>query len=98
MNLSVLAEAREDILAAARWYETREPGLGAALVEEIDTALSRISAGPELFPLMYRTARRALTRRFPYAVYFLYDETDIVILAVLHQRRNRGALDARLEE
>ncbi|MEO0810939.1 MAG: type II toxin-antitoxin system RelE/ParE family toxin [Pseudomonadota bacterium] len=98
MSLSVLAEARGDILAAACWYESRELGLGEALVEEIDATLLRIEAGPERFPVMYRSARRALVRRFPYAIYFLCDSADIVILAVLHQRRDRGAINERFEE
>lgn len=98
MTLRVLREARDDIVAAAQWYEDREPGLGEALIAEIDRLFVRIAGGPERFPILYRTARRALTRRFPYAVYFLGDGADIVILAVLHQRRDRSVLDERLEE
>jgi plasmid stabilization system protein ParE len=32
--------------------------------------------------------RRALLQRFPYAVYFILDDQIIVILAILHQRRD----------
>ena len=43
-------------------------------------------------PLGYKDLRagirRALTRRFPYAVYFSIEEDAIVILAVLHTARD----------
>jgi plasmid stabilization system protein ParE len=32
-------------------------------------------------------ARRVLTRRFPFAVYFVYEQDVVEVLAVLHQRR-----------
>jgi hypothetical protein len=37
-------------------------------------------------------------RRFPYAVYFSTRESEIVVVAVLHQRRSPSALDKRLAE
>lgn len=43
-----------------------------------------------------KSIRRALCKKFPYAVYFTRKNSDIIVLAVLHQRRqptmwqNRG--------
>lgn len=93
--LQLTPEARDDIVAAARWYEDREPGLGVQFVTAVDTALARVEAGQMKYPIAHGAMRRALTRRFPYAIYFLVEPDSIVVLALLHQRRDRSVLDER---
>ena len=97
MTFRVRPEARADIFDAAQWYEDREPGLGVAFIAEIDAAFQRIELGPERYTSIHRQLRRVLVRRFPYAVYFGVDAADIVIFAVLHQRRAPKILDDRLD-
>jgi toxin ParE1/3/4 len=94
MTFRVRPEARADIFDAAQWYEDREPGLGVAFIAEIDAAFQRIELG---YTLIYRQLRRVLVHRCPYAVYFGVDAADIVIFAVLHQRRAPKILDDRLD-
>ena len=71
MTLRVRPEARADILDAARWYEDREPGLGAALVAEVEAIFQRVERGPLRYRFAYRGLRIALSHRFPYAAYFM---------------------------
>jgi toxin ParE1/3/4 len=98
MTLRVHPEARADILDAARWYETREPGLGNAFVAEMDAVFLRIERGPQRYRIAYRGLRIALCRRFPYAAYFIQAGGDVIVLAILHQRLDRKVLDERLED
>ncbi|MDZ4842791.1 MAG: type II toxin-antitoxin system RelE/ParE family toxin [Hyphomicrobium aestuarii] len=98
MTLRIRPEARVDLLDAVRWYEDRETGLGAALVSEIDAVFHRVALGPSRFRTAYRGLRVALSHRFPYAVYYLEEDDDVVILAILHQRRDRKVLDTRIDD
>ena len=41
--------------------------------------------------------RRALTKRFPYAIYFSIEGTVIVVLAVLHAARNPAEWQRQVE-
>jgi plasmid stabilization system protein ParE len=92
----VSAEADGDIRDAAQWYEQQQAGLGAEFVHEIDAVFSRIDDGALRFPVVYRALRRALVRRFSYAIYFERDDIgDVLVLAVLHQRLDRTLLDER---
>jgi hypothetical protein len=52
---------------------------------------------PERDALIHRQLRRALVRRFPYAVYFGPEAAGVVIFAVLHQRRAPKILDDRVD-
>jgi plasmid stabilization system protein ParE len=97
IRLILRPSAEEDIYSTRDWYEAEEPGLGARFVAELGNSLRRIQALPLQFPDVGRGVRRALLRRFPYAVYFILpDERRAVVLAVLHQRRHPGAWKKRL--
>ena len=63
-------------------------GAGRALVNEITTVFGKIRERPRRYPIVYDHVHRALTSRFRFAVFFeiVEDRTEIVILAVLHQR------------
>ena len=96
MTLRVTEEALSDIGEASLWYDAQQSGLGSRIILEIDATLLRIEDGPLRYPVFYRGLRRALVRRFPYAVYF-HDEQHVVsVLAVLHQRRDTKVLNERL--
>jgi toxin ParE1/3/4 len=92
---SVRPEALRDVAAAARWYNKQEKGLGWDFLGEIEAVFNRIEKGSKRYRLRYGVARKALCRRFPYAIYFRIDGPDTVILAVLHQRRNLEPLGDR---
>lgn len=55
---------------------------------EIDRALGAIAIRPLRFPVIIGETRRALVRRYPYAVFFRIRPSTavVVVLAVLHQR------------
>lgn len=73
------------------WYAARDTEIGARFLGEVDHVLTRMSRGPNQFPLVHgESVRRALLRHFPYAVYFRTDATHATVLAVVHQRRDEA--------
>lgn len=82
--------------AAYDWYEEREPGLGAKFLLAVDEVIGAILQNPLRFQRVHRTARRALTYHFPYAVYFVVDEERIVVLSVFHAKRNPRRWQGRI--
>ncbi len=88
MQLLVRPAAAADIEEAYRWYEQQRAGLGEEFLAAVDSILGAIVAHPTTYPVIHREARRALLRRFPYAVFFRsYGET-VVVLACMHGRRD----------
>lgn len=81
--------ARAELREAARWYEGRAEGLGGEFVVEMGACLTRIADTPERFPEVRGASgvRRALLRRFPYAIIFLVQDAIVTVLAVAHARR-----------
>ena len=54
----------------------------------IDHVFTQIVDRPLMYPVVYDEVRRALFRRFAYSVFFIVETTDVVVLAVHHQRRD----------
>ncbi len=77
-----------DVEAAFEWYEKEHPGLGLGFLDELRATYDRIVSRPLKYPDLRNGIRRALLRRFPYAVYFALEGELIVILAVLHASRD----------
>jgi plasmid stabilization system protein ParE len=86
-------EARLDLRNARAWYESERAGLGDRFVDAVDDALTAVRDRPasheEVDPR--RGVRRALTRTFPYILYFVVECDTVVVLAVLHAARTPEA-------
>ncbi len=84
-----------DVEAAFEWYENERAGLGVEFLEELRAAYNRIAEGPLKYQELRGGIRRALLRRFPYAVYFAIEADDVVVVAVLHASRDPGQWQRR---
>ena len=80
--------AQADIDEAVTWYEQQQSGLGSRFLDALDHVFNRVCDTPLQFPAISVDVRRALLHTFPYAVYFRETEQAVVILAVLHLRRD----------
>ena len=87
-RLIVRPEAEAEMADAFDWYEDRVPGLGSEFLLCVDAVFSAILRSPQQFPRVHKIVRRALTRRFPYEVFFVEDHECIVVLSVFHAKRD----------
>jgi plasmid stabilization system protein ParE len=87
--------AAADLEEAALWYEGQRPGLGGEFLEAAEEAVSRAMGAPEGYAVVYEDRRRVLLVRFPYSlVYRLIDE-QVVVIAVVHAKRNPSVWRSR---
>jgi toxin ParE1/3/4 len=70
-------------------------GIRSEFTLRFDALVERIAQNPLQFPEIGSGVRRALLRRFPYAIYFVATGSPIII-AVLHQRRYPAEWKQRL--
>jgi plasmid stabilization system protein ParE len=69
--------------------------LGDEFLSEIDRILDQIQANPELHAIVYRDVRRAVARRFSYAVYYRIEPAQITVIAVHHSKRDPRSWQSR---
>ena len=78
-------EVDPDLSEARTFYEERRLGLGDELLAAVQLLVARIARAPLEFPVVHRGIRRALIKRFPYAIFFRASDTEILVLAILRQ-------------
>jgi len=93
----VLPEAEEDASAAARWYEDQRGGLGLEFLGAFQGALDRVAHAPQAYLAWPREPRyrRARLHRFPYLLFFEFDNEVVEVVALVHERRRPGFWLAR---
>ncbi len=87
--------AEHDVRKAFSWYKKQRPGLGRELVVELDAVYERLSENPYLYAEIRNGVRRAIVRRFPYAVFYLIAEAEVRVLAVIDMARNPAVWERR---
>jgi len=92
ISLIIRPEAERDLNEAYRWYEQQFDGLGQEFVICIDAVLSVIRRTPKISPKIYKDIRRALIRRFPYGIFYIFERDKVIVLAFLHTRRDPGPI------
>ncbi|MGH9413009.1 MAG: type II toxin-antitoxin system RelE/ParE family toxin [Terriglobales bacterium] len=86
-TLVVRGEVAHELNEVYRWYEQRREGLGSAFLDGAEHTLHAIQARPQSFPVVAGEVRRAILHRFPYAIFYRFDENRILVLAVFHGSR-----------
>ena len=96
MKVRLHPDARAELRHARTWYYDRSPLTAVAFAHAVDSAVSRIKEAPSSFPLTDHGTRKFVLRRFPFSILYRAGETDIVIVAVAHQKRRPGYWSARV--
>ena len=62
-------------------------------MHRVDVKLSVIAQSPQLFRKRFGPYRLAATERFPYSIYFIWDESAgiVTVRRVLHFKQDRNA-------
>jgi toxin ParE1/3/4 len=82
-----LPQAEQEMLEAARFYESQTAGLGVDYLSEVERAVRTIAESPTIWPVIEGELRRRLIRRFPFGILYRIEPEEIVIIAVAHLRR-----------
>ena len=80
-------QAEGEALEVRHWYESRSSGLGEQFSKSLEALVGRIAEAPFGFPTIHGETRRAVLRRFPYAIYFRMDGDSVVVLSI-HGRQH----------
>jgi len=90
-RLRLTPEAELDLDDAHRWYQAQRPRLAADFLAAVEACMASVRRHPEAYQLVDPTMRRALLRRFPYAVFYEEEAIDIVVYGVFHCARHPRA-------
>ncbi len=93
---ALLPEAARDLDEAYAWYECQRSGLGEEFLGCVEARVEQVCRDPEWFPIAHDHYRRALVRRFPYAIFYRWADGIVTIYAVFHTARDPAKWRQRL--
>lgn len=87
-KIIIRPEAEADLTESFRWYQAQVPSLGIEFLNCIDDAFDLIIENPRIYQKIYKNVRRCLPHRFPYEIFYLIEGDNIIVLAILHAKRD----------
>jgi len=95
-TLHFLPEVEEDVISGYIWYESKSPGLGEEFLRIFYACAGEIPKNPLLYPKVHGEFRRRLLRRFPYAIYFVIKDDQIIVFGIFHCARDPRTIRIKL--
>lgn len=95
MKVRLHPQARAELVEARNWYYERSPLSSVAFAHAVDQAISRIRTAPNAYPAADHGTRKLVLQRFPFNIFYRVGETEILIVAVAHQKRRPGYWSGR---
>ena len=92
-----LPEVEDDAISGFSWYETKAPGLGDEFLRMFYACAGDIPHHPLLYQEVHNEFRRCLLRRFPYAIYFMINNDNIIVAWLFHCARDPRFVGSMLQ-
>ncbi len=87
-TLLIKQEAREEIIDAYKWYESKQRNLGVRFIDTLDVYFNRIETTPKTFPKVLNTIRQSTIKEFPFIIMFEIEKNSIIVYAVFNTNQN----------
>jgi len=87
--------AQTEMSGAAVYYEAQQKDLGKRFLLAVQDAVKHIQINPSLYPVVHLDVRRSIVQTFPFSVLFRIRPDSIMVMAVMHQRRDPDCWKSR---
>ena len=87
MTVEFLELAENELKEAVRFYNEQSEGLGFEFALEIQKTIERIIQYPEAWTKFSKRTRRCRCNNFPYGVVYCIKEGILLIVAIMHFKR-----------
>lgn len=92
-----LAVAEAELLAEIEYYSVARTGLGIKFAEAVERAVRMAVSKPDSGIPCSKGTRRRLVKGFPFSLVYRLDNSEILIIALMHHRKKPGYWVDRIE-
>lgn len=96
MKLRVLGAAGRDLIEGHGFYEKQAAGVGAYFLDSLYSDIDSLLVSAGMHSVHFGKYHRLLSKRFPFAIYYLVEEETVLVYAVLDCRRSPAWIRKRL--
>jgi plasmid stabilization system protein ParE len=95
MRVEILDEARNDLIDGFHFYDDQARGLGDYFLDSLFSDIDSLHLFAGIHPIILGH-HRALSKRFPFAIYYVVENNAARVQAVLDCRQDPDKVKARL--
>jgi toxin ParE1/3/4 len=70
------------------WYSLHNETAFKKFDHAFEVELKSILSNPHQFQIIHKTIRRAILKKFPYSIFYRIIDDKVIILSVIHHKRN----------
>ena len=87
MTIHILDMAKDDLVEGFYFYEEKEAGLGDYFLSNLFSDIESLKVFGGIHRKSYKRFYRALSKRFPFAIYYTIEGNTVLISSVVDCRR-----------
>lgn len=87
-HLKIHPFAELELKETSKWYNLQRENLGKEFIFEIEKTLAQIQHNPKQFAKIRKDVRKAVLKRFPFAIVYSIIDDTIEIYSFFHNSRN----------
>ncbi len=88
MKLKFIPPSDQELIDAYNYYEDQLLGLGEQFLYEFNKSIKIIIEHPTIWVKVGKRTRKALLKRFPFLILYIFEDNIIYITCIAHQHRN----------
>ena len=88
--------AKIEYKEARHWYSLISSNLEKRFITAIKNAFIELNKNPKAYGIRYKNIRIIHPKKFPFNIHFYISEEIIVIVAIIHNRRNPEIVISRV--
>ena len=94
MIVQILDEAEQDLIDGFRFYEMQDQGLGDYFLDSLFSDIDSLRLYAGIHPI-YFGCHRLLSKRFPFAIYYRFEQAAVQVWAILDCRQDPAKIRDR---
>ncbi len=98
MRVRIEPSALNDLVEAYEFYEQNEQAVGDYFLASLFSDIESLGIFGGIHRKEYRNLHRALSRNFPFAIYYTFANDEVVVRAVLDCRKNPSWIRSRMRK
>lgn len=97
MTIEILDKAEDDLVNGFAFYKTQQSGLGAHFRESLSSDIESLRIHGGVHRVVYRNYHRALSKRFPFAIFYTVSGDTVFVHGVVDCRRKPAWIEEHLK-
>ena len=97
MKIKILSSAYQDLINGYLFYEKQGETLGVYFLDSLYSDIDSLTIYGGIHPVYFNKYHRALSKRFPFSIYYKMLENSVIVYAVLDCRHDPAWIRSKLE-